>query len=221
MRSASPTRTAIRSKTAAARAGSVDDDLQHGADPMQNVERTRSPSPVLPLNHHVLVCITLLGALLGAACRSKAGEDGVAVPDEGAAASTGAPATSAPAASTPTASPAQPANGRTVDVQMVGDASGYRFVPATVTIKVGDTVRWTNVSGGPHDVTFWSDSMPSGAASRLQASMTQTTAPLTGPLLTAPNATYTISFAGASAGAYGYYCTPHLALGMKGKIVVQ
>lgn len=188
---------------------------------MQNVERTRSPSPVLPLNHRVLVCITLLGALLGAACRSKAGEDGVAVPDEGAAASTGAPATSAPAASTPTASPAQPANGRTVDVQMVGDASGYRFVPATVTIKVGDTVRWTNVSGGPHDVTFWSDSMPSGAASRLQASMTQTTAPLTGPLLTAPNATYTISFAGASAGAYGYYCTPHLALGMKGKIVVQ
>jgi plastocyanin len=104
---------------------------------------------------------------------------------------------------------------------MVGDAQGYRFVPASVTIKVGDTVRWTNVSGGPHDVTFWSDSIPANAASVLQAHMPQTTAPLTGPLLSDPNATYTISFAGAPAGTYSYYCTPHLALGMKGKIVVQ
>jgi plastocyanin len=188
---------------------------------MQNVEHTRAPSFVRPLHRRAVVCVTLLGALLGAACRSKAGADGVAVPDEGAAASPGAPAASPPAASTSAANSARPANGRTIDVQMVGDASGYRFVPATVTIKVGDTVRWTNVSGGPHDVTFWSDSIPAGAASGLQARMTQTTAPLTGPLLSAPNATYTISFAGAPAGTYGYYCTPHLALGMKAKIVVE
>jgi plastocyanin len=104
---------------------------------------------------------------------------------------------------------------------MVGDAQGYRFVPATITIKPGDTVRWTNVSGGPHNVSFWSDSIPAGASTSLQANMSQTTAPLIGPLLTAPSATYTISFAGAQPGTYGYYCTPHLALGMKGKIVVQ
>ena len=188
---------------------------------MQNVERTRRPSLVPRPHHRVVMCATLVVGLLGAACRSTAGEDGVGVPDEGAAATPGAPAASAPAASAPTASPAQPANGRTVDVQMIGDATGYRFVPATVTIKVGDTVRWTNVSGGPHDVTFWSDSIPAGAASRLQASMMQTTAPLTGPLLAAPNATYTISFAGAPAGTYQYYCTPHLALGMKAKIIVE
>jgi plastocyanin len=188
---------------------------------MHEVARTLKCSFVPPRRRRAVVCVTLLGALLGAACRSKAGEDGVAVPDEGAAASPAAPAASPPAAGTPAASSAQPANGRTIDVQMVGDATGYRFVPATVTIKVGDTVRWTSVSGGPHDVTFWPDRIPAGAVSRLQASMAQTMAPLTGPLLTAPNATYTISFAGAPAGTYEYYCTPHLALGMTAKIVVE
>ena len=183
---------------------------------MQEVMRSVRPSLAPPFHRRAVVSLTLLGALLAAGCRSKAGEDGVAVPDEAAAASPGAPA-----ASVPPESPAPPASGRTIDVQMVGDASGYRFVPATVTIKPGDTVRWTNVSGGPHDVAFWSDSIPGGAASRLQASMAQTMTPLAGPLLTAPNATYTISFAGVPPGTYGYYCTPHLALGMKGKIVVE
>jgi plastocyanin len=188
---------------------------------MQNPERTRRSSLGPPLQRRAIVCVTLLGALLGGACRSKAGEDGVAVPDEGAAASPGAPAAAAPAASTPAASATQATNGRTIDVQMVGDASGYRFVPATVTIKVGDSVRWTNVSGGPHNVTFWSDSIPAGAAGQLQAGMPQPMSPLSGPLLTTPNATYTISFAGAPAGTYRYYCMPHLALGMTAKIVVE
>jgi len=129
------------------------------------------------------------------------------------------PSVAAPAAKG--ASAARPTTGRTIDVQMVGDATGYRFVPATVTIKAGDTVRWTNVSGGPHDVAFWSDSLPAGAPARLQASMSEQIAPLAGALLTTPNATYTISFAGMPAGTYAYYCTPHLALGMKGRIVVE
>jgi plastocyanin len=104
---------------------------------------------------------------------------------------------------------------------MVGDASGYRFVPATVTVKAGDTVRWTNVSGGPHNVTFWADSIPAGASDRLQATMLQPMSPLSGPLLMNPNATYAVSFAGLPPGRYAYYCTPHLALGMKATIVVQ
>jgi plastocyanin len=51
--------------------------------------------------------------------------------------------------------------------------------------------------------------------------MAQTIAPLTGPLLPNPGQTYTISFGGAPAGTYHYYCTPHLALGMKGTVTVQ
>jgi plastocyanin len=51
--------------------------------------------------------------------------------------------------------------------------------------------------------------------------MPQTTAPLTGPLLVTPNQTYVVSFAGLPPGTYHFYCTPHLALGMIAKVVVQ
>lgn len=34
-------------------------------------------------------------------------------------------------------------------------------------------------------------------------------------------ATYTISFANVPPGTYAYYCTPHLALGMKGKLTIN
>jgi plastocyanin len=122
---------------------------------------------------------------------------------------------------TPSAAAAAAATGATHDVQMVGDATGYHFNPATLTIKRGDAVRWTNVSGGPHNVTFWPDSIPAGAQAQLSANMPGTTAPLTGPLMLTPNQTYTVSFANVPAGTYKYYCTPHLALGMKAVIQVQ
>lgn len=127
----------------------------------------------------------------------------------------------APTGSTTPAAASKPVTGKMWDVKMLGDAKGYRFDPASLTIKSGDGVRWTVVSGLPHNVTFWPDSIPSGAASVLQSAMQQTIGPLTGPLLMAQNQTYTISFAGAPAGTYHYYCTPHLALGMKGKLIVQ
>jgi plastocyanin len=111
--------------------------------------------------------------------------------------------------------------GKTVAVQMIGDEKGYRFVPATIIVKVGDAVKFTNVTGGPHNVTFWPDSIPAGAATTLGAGMPNTTAPLTGPLLITPNDTYTVSFAGAKTGVYKFFCTPHLSLGMHGVITVQ
>jgi plastocyanin len=77
------------------------------------------------------------------------------------------------------------------------------------------------VSGLPHNVTFWADSIPPGSSGILQGNMTLTTAPLTGPLLVNLSQTYLMSFSGVPAGTYHYYCTPHLAFGMKGTIVVQ
>jgi plastocyanin len=136
----------------------------------------------------------------------------------GSAAATTTPS-AAPGAA-PAAAPAA-ATGATHDVQMLGDATGYKFNPASITIKRGDAVRWTMVSGGPHNTTFWADSIPSGAQATLAANMPTPMAPLTGPLLMNPNQTYTVSFANVPAGTYKYYCTPHLALGMKGVIQVQ
>lgn len=113
------------------------------------------------------------------------------------------------------------ATGGVVDVQMLGDASGYRFTPTTITVKRGGRVRWTMVSGAPHNVAFWPDSIPPAAATKLGTNMPRTMAPLTGPFLMAQDETYEVSFAGLPAGTYRYFCTPHLALGMKGIVRVE
>ena len=110
---------------------------------------------------------------------------------------------------------------KTVDVQMIGDATGYRFSPAKVTIQRGDKVRFTLVSGPPHNVVFWSDSIPKTAAAALAKGMPTTVDKLTSPYFLKAGDTYVVSFAGAPAGRYRYYCTPHLALGMAATIEVK
>jgi plastocyanin len=132
--------------------------------------------------------------------------------------------------STTTATPEQPAaapagapaaGGANHDVSMELVGSTYKFDPSDLTIKSGDVVTFHNKSGGPHNVSFWADSIPAGAADKLKAAMPDQMAPLEGPLLTEPDAAYKVSFADAPTGDYKFYCLPHLALGMKGKITVQ
>jgi plastocyanin len=119
----------------------------------------------------------------------------------------------------PAAAPA--ASGGVHDVNMVLDGSTYKYDPAELTIKAGDVVNFHNKSGGPHNVSFWADSIPAGGADPLKAGMADQMAPLEGPLLTEQDAVYKVSFAGAPTGDYKFYCLPHLALGMHGKISVQ
>jgi plastocyanin len=138
----------------------------------------------------------------------------------GAGASASAGGAAAGGGTTGTAS-AQAATGKTWDVKMIGDASGYKFDPANITIKQGDAVRWTVVSGPPHNVSFYPDSIPSGAANQLTANMPNTMSPLTSQLFNNPNETYTVSFAGVPKGTYKYFCTPHQALGMHAQLTVQ
>jgi plastocyanin len=126
-----------------------------------------------------------------------------------------------PAADTTAMAPAPaPAAGTTHDVNMVLEGSEYKFVPATLTIKAGDVVRFHDVSGGPHNVQFFPDSIPGSAASVLDANMTDRMGPLAGPMVET-GGTYTVSFAGAPVGDYKYFCLPHQAMGMKGQITVQ
>ena len=130
--------------------------------------------------------------------------------------------TATPDQAAPAAGDAAPAGGGTThDVNMVLEGSSYKYVPDQLTIKSGDVIRFHNVSGGPHNVSFWADSVPSGAADALKAGMPDQMAPLEGSLLTEPNAVYTVNFAKAPAGEYKFYCLPHLALGMKAKLTVQ
>jgi plastocyanin len=104
---------------------------------------------------------------------------------------------------------------------MIGDDKGYRFEPATVTIKSGDAVRFTMVSGGPHNVAFDPGTVPADSKNQLDANMDQKISELSSPMMMNPNETYTISFGGVKPGVYPFHCTPHLAMGMKGTITVQ
>jgi plastocyanin len=113
------------------------------------------------------------------------------------------------------------ATAKTVDVQMIGDATGYRFAPAKVTIQRGDKVRFALVSGPPHNVAFWADSVPKGAAAALAKGMPGAVDALTSPFFLKTGDSYVVSFAGAPAGRYVYNCAPHLALGMKAVIDVK
>lgn len=126
-----------------------------------------------------------------------------------------------PAGGEPAAAAAAAATGTVHEVKMELRDGQYIYDPVQLTIKVGDSVKWTNVSGGPHNVAFYQDKIPAGAADALNTAMPNRMGPLSGPLLTDSLAVYQISFVGAPAGTYGYYCLPHEALGMKATLTIQ
>jgi plastocyanin len=118
----------------------------------------------------------------------------------------------------PTTAPA--ATGTNHDIQMVQDgANGYKFMPDTLTIKAGDQVTFKGVSGNGHDVSFIADSIPPGAKDILNAAITDKSSDLSTAMI-ADNQSVTISFAGAPAGDYHFFCIPHAPMGMRGKITV-
>ncbi len=141
--------------------------------------------------------------------------------DKKSAASQAEAATPAPAATVAAATTAEPA-GAVVEVKMIGNGTSQAtFDPGKLTIKTGTTVRFINVSGGPHNVAFYTDSVPKGGVEALKKGMPNPMGDLTGPFLTQPNEKYDVSFAGAPAGVYRGYCMPHVALGMHITITVQ
>lgn len=113
---------------------------------------------------------------------------------------------------------------RTVVVKMVD----FAFEPATLTVSVGDTVRFVQTTTSPHNVEFRtvpegaelaeipvpSAEGPSGTLSSPPARM--------GRYLTQVGETYEFLIdAHFAAGTYDYVCTPHETLGMTGTIVVE
>jgi plastocyanin len=109
----------------------------------------------------------------------------------------------------------------THEVRMVMEGTSARFEPAALTIRAGDRVRFTTVSGGPHNVAFDPARVPDDVERVLSAAMAGQIGPLSGALVINPNDSYTISFAGVKAGRYEFFCLPHMAMGMKGTITVQ
>lgn len=142
-------------------------------------------------------------------------------------ASTTDTATAAPvAATTPTAAPAgtvaaAPITGTTHEVKMIGDAQGYRFEPANITVKQGDGIKFVMVTGGPHNVAFDPATVPADVKPQLDANISEKMGELSSAMKMNPNESITVSFGNIKPGTYPYHCVPHLAMGMKGVITVQ
>jgi len=165
--------------------------------------------------------VALLGACAGGDQSNAADTVGVAT-DTAAiatAAPTAAPAGTAPAAAAGTMAPI---TGTTHEVKMVGDAKGYRFEPANITVKSGDGIKFTTVSGGPHNVAFDPATIPADSKAQLNANMgPDKMGELSSALKMNPGEAITISFGNVKPGTYPFHCTPHLAMGMKGVVTVR
>ena len=85
----------------------------------------------------------------------------------------------------------QPAGGAQISIQ------NFSFSPASVTVKAGDTVTWTNNDSATHTVTGDKNEFNSGDV--------------------APGATFSFTF--KTAGTVDYHCAIHPS--MKGTITVQ
>jgi plastocyanin len=152
-------------------------------------------------------------AVVLAACGGGGGQQGGGGDQQSTASPDSAPAANAPAANAPGGT------GKTHDVNMVLEGGSYKYVPDQLTIGPSDVVRYHNKSGGPHNVAFYEDSIPKGAQPTI--AVPDPMAPLSSKLAVAPDEVLEVKFNNAPKGEYKYYCTPHLAMGMKARLTVQ
>ena len=78
----------------------------------------------------------------------------------------------------------------------------YEFVPSSLTINQGDSVKWVLIEGY-HSATSGTDGTPDGIWDST--------------ILKSGNFTYTFN----STGTFPYYCITHFEMGMTGTITVQ
>jgi len=94
-------------------------------------------------------------------------------------------------------------------VKMGADNGQLIFDPAKISICKGDSVKWVNNKGGPHNVVFDEEAIPSGVDQE-KISMDEQ--------LGEEGDTFVMSF--DTTGDYSYYCEPHRGAGMQALLVV-
>jgi len=111
----------------------------------------------------------------------------------------------APVAQAPETAPATAAEKADFTVQMGTDTGLLKFVPATITARPGQKIRWVMNKAGPHNVIF-------STADTLSQKK----------LLVKPGDSYVTTIpADQAPGSYEFHCTPHKAAGMVGVLKVQ
>lgn len=109
---------------------------------------------------------------------------------------------------------AAPAAAESFTVKMGADNGMLQFVPAELTVKPGDTVKFVVNKVPPHNVVFDDKAIP-GQDKALAKSMSHQAmemSPGQGFELTVPK--------DAPSGTYSYFCAPHRTAGMVGKLNV-
>ena len=107
-----------------------------------------------------------------------------------------------------------------VRLEVEPDHEVYRFVPARVTARPGDVIRFRVSSGAPHNITFDGAHLTSAARIALNAAMSVRSGDLSGPVLERAGAEYRIVVPALAPGKYGFFCTPHLVYDMRGELIV-
>ena len=106
-------------------------------------------------------------------------------------------------------------------VQMTSRGAGPRFEPAEISLRAGDTIRFINRRGGPHNVQFFIDSVAAGARSLLDSAIGETRiGPLAVRLLWDAEESYTLVVPDLEPGRYPFVCAPHFTAGMTGALIV-
>ncbi|MFB6235293.1 MAG: plastocyanin/azurin family copper-binding protein [Halopenitus sp.] len=95
------------------------------------------------------------------------------------------------------------------------------FVPSSVSISPGTTVRWKNTSDVEQTVTAYEDKIPNEAAYFASGGFDSEQAARNNVTdgLVAPRETYEHTF--DQAGTYEYFCIPHESSGMIGTVRVE
>jgi len=96
----------------------------------------------------------------------------------------------------------------------------YRFNPEQVTVRPGDMLVFRAVSGVPHSVVFESAGLSDQAHEALNGAMNRRVADLSSPLLTQQGAEYRVVVPPLSPGTYQFFCLPHRAYDMRGRMRV-
>lgn len=101
--------------------------------------------------------------------------------------------------------------GEVVEVRMVTEGSEFYFDPVGLRIEPGTTVRFVNDSGQHGTASYSPDNdKPQRIPDEAEG--------WSSPIFTEEGETFEVTF--EEEGVYDYYCPPHEALGMVGRIVV-
>lgn len=94
-----------------------------------------------------------------------------------------------------------------------------RFDPREIRALPGDTIRFVNGMGGPHNVQFMAESISVVDRKRIDDAMKTRIAPLTSPMFIIEGETFVLVVPELPAGRYPFLCSPHWA-NMRGALVV-